>query len=322
MGFILIKRLRRMQSSPNCGGKRMSTRIVTWIRRAAILLALAAIGAVVLTIAIGHFASAPAPAIVGDSPPELGAEKVTIVSDSGATLAGWFAGGKRGAGAAVLLHGVRANRSSMVRRALMLKEAGIAALLIDFQAHGESAGARITFGHREGMDAHAAVAWLRQRLPAERIGAVGSSLGAAAALLGPGPLAVDALVIESTYADIESAIANRVRAYLGPILGDLFALPVAKLFQLVLPPFLGINPADLRPVDRIAGVAAPILVASGLHDDLATVAEANALYVRARPPKTLWMVEGAGHFDLEGFAPEEYRRHVLAFLVEHLGATR
>src|SRR5258705_6193195 len=119
----------------------------------------------------------------------------------------------------------------MVRRAVMLKEAGIAALLIDFQAHGESTGARITFGQLEGMDAHAAVAWLHRRLPAERIGAVGSSLGGAAALLGPGPLAVDALVIESTYADTESAIANRVRAHPWPSLGDPLALPVAKLVQ-------------------------------------------------------------------------------------------
>jgi fermentation-respiration switch protein FrsA (DUF1100 family) len=270
----------------------MIARTFEWTRLVAALFGIGAGGAVIVTIAIGHFASAPARATIGAPPSDLPAETVTFPSPSGATLAGWFVGGKRGTGAVVLLHGVRANRSSMVRRAVMLKEAGIAALLIDFQAHGESTGARITFGQFEGMDAHAAVAWLRQRLPTERIGAVGSSLGGAAALLGPGPLAVDELVIESTYADIEFAIANRVRAYLGSSLGDLLALPVAKLFQLVLPPFLGINPVSLRPVDRIAEVTAPILVASGLRDELATVAEANALYVRGAASENI--MDGGG----------------------------
>jgi uncharacterized protein len=129
-------------------------------------------------------------------------------------------------------------------------------------------------------------------------------------------------VIESTFADIDTAIANRVRAILGPALGDILASPVAKLFQLVLPPVLDIDPAALRPIDRIADVTAPILVASGLRDELASVAEAAALYAKARSAKTSWMVEGAGHFDLEGFAPGEYRRHVLGFLVEHLAARR
>src|SRR5205085_9494371 len=128
-----------------------------------LFLGLGLAGAVVVTIAIGHFASAPAPASIGNSPPELGAENVSIVSTSGAKLAGWFVAGKPGMGAVVLLHGVRANRWSMVQRGRMLKDVGIAVLLFDFQAHGESTGARITFGHREGMDAHAAVAWLRQR---------------------------------------------------------------------------------------------------------------------------------------------------------------
>ena len=298
----------------------MSPRKRFWVRFIAATIVIGTVGPVILTIAIGHFASAPARAVIGDAPPELGAENVRIVSSSGATLAGWFVAGRPEAGAVVLLHGVRANRWSMVRRTLMFKEAGIAVLLIDFQAHGESTGERITFGHREGMDAHAAVAWLRQRLPGERIGAVGSSLGGAAALLGPGPLAVDALVIESTFADIETAIVNRVRAIAGSTLGNFIALPVAKLFQNAVPLILDINPKVLRPIDRIAEVTAPILVASGLRDELASVAEARALFARARSPKSLWMVEGVGHFDLEGSAPDQYRQHVLAFLVEHLVA--
>ena len=82
-----------------------------------------------------------------------------------------------------MMHGVRANRMSMVERARILHASGFSVLLFDFQAHGESPGKRITFGYLEALDAEAAVAFVRQRLPGERIGAVGTSLGGAAALL-------------------------------------------------------------------------------------------------------------------------------------------
>jgi hypothetical protein len=35
-------------------------------------------------------------------------------------------------------------------------------------------------------------------------------------------------------------------------------------------------------------------------------------------PKLFWAVQGAGHVDLEAYAPADYRRIVLPFLVEHL----
>ena len=54
-------------------------------------------------------------------------------------------------------------------------------------------GRRITFGKLKALDAAAAVAFARDRAPGERVGALGISLGSAAALLRPAPLDVDAL---------------------------------------------------------------------------------------------------------------------------------
>jgi uncharacterized protein len=139
------------------------------------------------------------------------------------------------------MHGIHSNRLSMVRRARLLNAAGFSVLLFDFQAHGESTGARITFGHLEAEDAGSAVAFVRARLPNERIGAIGTSLGGAAALLGPHPLPVNALVLESVYSDIAPAITNRLRAVLGPSLGGIAAPTLEYLFELLLPPVLGVN---------------------------------------------------------------------------------
>ncbi|HKA73746.1 MAG TPA: alpha/beta fold hydrolase [Xanthobacteraceae bacterium] len=300
-----------------------SVQVVTSPVRLIISIALIAIvGLCAAVVAAGLFLSAPARAVVGDPPPDLAAEPVAIASSSGATLRGWFLAGRPGGGAVVLMHGVRGNRLAMVRRARLLEAAGFAVLLFDFQAHGESTGARITFGYREGLDAAAAVAFMRQRLPAERIGAVGSSLGAAAALLGPDPLPVEALVLESVYPDIGTAIANRIRSVLGRHLGTVTAPPLAFLFQVLLPPVLGVNPVDLRPIDRIGKATASLLVASGKQDNRTTIAETMALFARAPEPKTLWALDDAGHVDLEAHAPEEYRRHVLAFLADKLQQPR
>ncbi len=249
--------------------------------------------------------------MIGPPPDDLvGAELVTIASPSGSQLQGWYIAGRPGGGAVVLLHGVHSNRLSMVRRARLLKAAGFS-VLFDFQAHGESAGERITFGRLEGLDA-AAVAFVRVRAPGERVGAVGSSLGGAAAVLGPAPLAVDALVLESVYSEIGTAVANRIRVVLGPTIGAVVAPPTAWLFEIVLPPFLGVLPAELRPIDHMARITAPLMMAIGARDDRTTLAEATAMFARAPEPKTLWVVEGMGHYDLEGYAPDEYRARVLA----------
>jgi fermentation-respiration switch protein FrsA (DUF1100 family) len=269
-------------------------------------------------VGAGFYLSSPAPERIGAAPADLPAESVSFISGSGARLSGWFLAGRPGGGAVVLMHGVRGNRLTMLRRARILHSEGFAVLLFDFQAHGESPGRRITFGRLEGLDAAAAVTYVRQRLPTERVGAIGSSLGGASALLAPTPLAVDALVLESVYSDIGSAIANRIRVMLGPVVGAVAARPTAWLFEAVLPPFLGIRTADLRPIDHIANVTAPLLIVSGTLDDRTTMAETRAMFAQAPEPKALWAVEGAGHYDLEGHAPDAYRARVVAFLAERL----
>jgi fermentation-respiration switch protein FrsA (DUF1100 family) len=291
---------------------------LAWGARVTIAMLLGGVALLVASvIAVGLFLSAPARATIGTPPDDIHAEQVVIASASGATLRGWFVAGRPGGGAVVLMHGVQGNRLSMLPRARFLSAAGFSVLLFDFQAHGESTGDRITFGRREALDAHAAVAFIRRRLPDERIGAIGSSLGGAAALLGPGPLPVDALVLESVYSEIGTAIANRIRATL-PIVGGLAARPLAWLFERLLPPVIGVSPADLRPIDRIGDVTVPVLVAAGTRDDRTTIIEATAMFERAHEPKWLWPVEGAGHVDLEAYAPGEYRHRVLTFLTERL----
>ncbi|HLN22765.1 MAG TPA: alpha/beta fold hydrolase [Patescibacteria group bacterium] len=264
-------------------------------------------------MAVGLLLTAPAHTLIGPPPADLQARQVVIPSPSGALLQGWLVPGQPGKGAVALFHGVWRNRLSMLRRARLLKAVGFSVLLIDFQAAGESSGQRISFGHLEALDARAAVDFLRHELPGERVGVIGVSLGGAATLLGPTPLPVDALVVESVYPDIRNALNNRLRVVLGPV-GPIFT----PLFQMMLKPILGVSMDQLRPIKGMSRLPCPVLVASGTADNRTLLSEAQDMFTRAPEPKRFWAVNGAGHVDLEEYAPEDYRRVVLPFLRETL----
>lgn len=248
------------------------------------------------------------------SPPEdLGAQPVSILSASGSTIRGWLAHGRPGTGAVLLLHGIGASRLEMLGRARFLASAGYSVLLVDFRGHGDSSPARTTYGGLESRDARAAVEFLQTVLPGERIGVIGISMGGAAALLGPSPLHVHALVLESVYPTIEDAVRDRLRAWLGFIGRALTPLVLRSLF-----PRDGVSAADLRPVDHIREQPAPVFLLAGTADRYTTLQESRDLFAHAHEPKALWEVDGAAHEDLHAFCGAEYERRVGAFLAAHL----
>jgi fermentation-respiration switch protein FrsA (DUF1100 family) len=257
-----------------------------------------------------------APGAIGPAPAELGAVAVSFASGSGSELHGWFIPGRRGGGAVLLLHGVNANRLAMLPRARFLHALGYSVLLPDFRAHGESTGDHTTFGALESRDAYAAACLLHRLAPQERIGAIGVSLGGAATLLGPAPLPVDALVLESVYPTIDRAARNRLRTWLGPI-GPLLAPALVRSLE----PAVGVRRTELRPIDRIAEVKVPVLMLAGTADRYTPLDESKALFARVEAPKDFWAVPGAAHVDLYDYAPAAYRERISTFLAHSLAAS-
>lgn len=280
-------------------------------------LALAAFLVAALLMAVlwitGTVLSRPARSTVGEPPAALGAQSLRLQGDAGLSVAGWFVPGRAGAGAVLLMHGVRADRRSMLARALFLHRQGHAVLLIDLPAHGESAGEQITFGKNEAAGARLALDYLARRLPEERIGVIGVSLGAASlVLLNPRP-APAAVVLESMYPTINDAVADRLALHLGA-----WARRMSGLLLSQLPWRLGVSPEELRPIAHIGQLHSPLLVIAGALDRHTTLPETRALFAAAAEPKTLWIVEGAAHVDLHAFAPAAYEARVGAFLARQL----
>jgi len=283
---------------------------------------IAAIASLLLLAALVWFAlpvlvMGPAHAHVGNAPADLRAENVAFASDPEMVIRGWFIKGKPHGGAVLLLHGIHANRLMEIGRARFLHQAGYAVLAIDFRAHGESTGDRITFGYREAHDVAASIAYLRKRASGERIGVIGTSMGGAAFLLATPPLRVDAVVLEQVYPTVDLAFDNRMTSYLGPLGHALSRFALSALSKRT-----GLSPQNLRPIDHIAYLRAPLFLIGGGADRYTPPAESRAMFAAAEEPKTFWLVPGAGHVDLQRFTPVEYRRRILAFFDAKLRSNR
>jgi uncharacterized protein len=246
----------------------------------------------------------------------LTVENVAFHSRSGSTIRAWLARGARGGGAVLLLHGAGADRKSMSGRAIFLHAMGFTVLAPDFQANGESPGDHVTYGARESMDASAAMDFLHQTMPGERVGVIGVSMGGAATVLGDGPIAADAFVLESVYPTIRQALSDRLATWFGP-LGFAARWLTSPVID-VLAPEIGVTEDELRPIDRIGEVHAPLFVIAGTDDPYTPLVEAESLYAHARGTKTFWAVDGATHEDIHAYKPREYEKRVGSFLARYL----
>lgn len=85
-----------------------------------------------------------------------------------------------------------------------------------------------------------------------------------------------------------------------------------------LRPRLGFAANELRPIDGIDRVEAPLLLIAGTADRHTTRAESLRLFARAQLPKELWEVPGAEHVDFHQAARAEYEARVSGFLARAL----
>lgn len=279
------------------------------MRRALTIFAVFIFIVFALSFGAGVALSYPAKRSVGVPPVNSSLESVTI----NGSISGWFSPGKPGFGAVLLLHGVRSDRRQMLERSRFLQATGYSVLLIDLPAHGESHGERITFGYREAEGVRSALHFLNQTLPHERTAVIGVSLGAASLVLANCNPTPSAVVLESMYPTIDEAVADRLGLRLGALGAKLSPL---LLWQLPLQ--LGISPEQLRPIDHISELRAPVLIVAGTEDRHTLVEETKSIFAAAGEPKELWLVEGAAHVDLHAFNPQAYESRVSSFLSRYL----
>lgn len=250
---------------------------------------------------------------VGNCPQDLICENVEFKSESGATIKGWFLRGEKGKGAIVLMHGLRANRLDLIERIRFLRKDGFSVLAFDFQGSGESIGNQLTFGYLESRDAESAVKFIKEKLPEEKIGVLGISMGGAAFLLSKNMPQTDALILEMVYPTMQKAVENRLNLWFFHGADNL-----SPLLTWQFPLRLAVSVDDLRPIDKISNLKIPVMIIAGENDQHTTFEESKQLFDAANEPKEMWSVPRAEHQDLLKVAPADYEKRVLDFFHKNL----
>ena len=251
-------------------------------------------------------------------------EQVAFTAEDGTKLKGWLAfGGSEKA--VVVLHGYRCDRRGALREANMLFEAGMTVLLFDFRHSGESEGEFVSFGYYEKQDVSAAVGLLEalndgtdksRKAVINTIGLFGSSNGAATAILfaAENPGRVDALVVDSSFKSLDSAVSQSFTYFIG-----LPSFPFAPITVWVSELRTGLSRKDVMPEKSVAElIDTPILIIHGLEDEIISYKDSKAIYMKANQPKEMWLVPNAGHGEAFDIAGIEYRDRVVNFFTNNL----
>lgn len=256
-----------------------------------------------------EFAGAPAtPADIG-----LEYEDVRFTTDDGVTLSGWFVPAARETRTAVIvLHGFSGHRLPELAAFVPWLHGRHNVLQFDFRGHGESDPGHITLGWHERRDVAAAIRFLEGR-GLGPIALFGVSMGASTAIVSAPDLPVAAVVADAPFAELHHPVANRMRDVGYPLAGVGARVIVAGAA-------LRTRTRLRDPLHLVSRISPrPLLIISPAEDRLIDRRQSDLLYERAREPKELYRVAGAGHAEAYAIDPDAYRERVLAFLERHLG---
>jgi dipeptidyl aminopeptidase/acylaminoacyl peptidase len=242
--------------------------------------------------------------------------EVTLTSDDGVRLRGWYVPGAGRAGI-VLCHGFPMNREDVADFLPWLHAAGFHVLAFDFRALGESDGDLCTFGYREKQDVAAAVATLARQpgVDPRRIGAMGISMGGASTLLAAAETPeIRAVVADSAFARLDEMLEERFR-HIPPI----YRGALCSSVRLCAERWSGCSMREIAPVSVIREIAPrPILIIHGTADGLVPLRHARQLHAAAGDGIELWEVPDARHVGCHAAMGPAYERRVVRFFLDAL----
>jgi fermentation-respiration switch protein FrsA (DUF1100 family) len=217
-----------------------------------------------------------------------GFEDVTLTTDDGERIVGWYKPAEPGRATLLYFHGNGGSLLNRRDRAQLLTEGGRGLLLVSYRGYSGSTGTPTETGLR--TDARTAYDWLAARAPAEKIVLYGESLGSGVAVRLATERPVAGLILDAPFTSTADVAGHHY-----------WYLPVWLLRD------------QYRSIDRIHEVRAPLLVMHGNRDGVIPIALGERLFEAAPEPKRFLKLAGVDHvsaLEQGGLAP------VRAFLDE------
>jgi dipeptidyl aminopeptidase/acylaminoacyl peptidase len=216
---------------------------------------------------------------------------VSLPTANGKRLFGWFIPAAPAAPALVVMHGWGGNAEMMLPLAAPLHAAGYSLLLVDARCHGRSDADSFASLPRFAEDIEAALAWLagRPEVDPARLGIIGHSVGAGAALLvAAGQPTLRAVVSLAAFAHPAAMMRRWLAAKRIPY------WPLGAYVLGYVQRVIGHRFDDIAPCNTIARVRCPVLLIHGLEDSTVPVGEARQIHAgRAGDAVELLLVPGS-----------------------------
>jgi fermentation-respiration switch protein FrsA (DUF1100 family) len=200
-----------------------------------------------------------------------GFAEVKVPTEDGERLDGWWRPPAAGRGVVLFLHGTPGTVPNQVWRLSQLQQSGLGVLAIDWRGYGGSTGQPSEWGLR--ADARAGFDFIRAAAPQSGIAVFGESLGTGPAVALARDRPVAGILLNAPYASV-----RRLYELRGPVL-----------------PYRWLLTDQFDSEALISAVGVPVMILHGTADPAIPVSEARRLHAAAREPKTIIVVEGAGH---------------------------
>ena len=211
------------------------------------------------------------------------------IPGDGITLAGWyFANPRMKRCAVIMLHGFGGDRAEVLAPTPIFWNRGCDLLLYDSRGHGESSPSLLSYGVHERQDLRLAIGWLsrRTKLPDRRIGLIGWSYGAAAAIQGAAEVRDVAFVVA------DSSFSS---------LGDIARVQADNQFgawaRVFVPGALfvagrrgGFAASDAAPATVIRDVRAPVFLIHSQQDGFTPASQSRLIYAHSDHSRTRLLI--------------------------------
>ena len=238
---------------------------------------------------------------IGMTPDKIGLafEDVSIDTDDGIRLSGWFIPHESGENVILFCHGNAGNISHRLDSIRIFHELGLSTFIFDYRGYGRSTGKPSERG--TGKDTEAAWRYLVEErgIDPERIIIFGRSLGGAIAAQLAMKHTPKAFILESSFTSVAD-----IGAQLYPW------LPVRLLSRF-----------DYPTIAFVKDIACPVLVVHSSGDDLIPFNHGRELFEAAPEPKEFLEIRGSHN---EGFlvTGQPYKDGLRSFLTRYVNEAR
>ena len=247
---------------------------------------------------------------------QMAFEDVTVTTEDGLKLAGWFIPGVDHA-TVMLVHGYKDSRGSMLGVADVLHRHGYSVLVASLRGHDINDGELISFGYYETRDLEAWYQLLDHRADVDdaRIGLFGASMGGSIALryTAQNPR-VRTVIADCAFSSIEDTAATSIRFFTG-----LPPFPFAPAIVFWAERQFGGRASDLAATKTIHQISPrPVFLLQGGADVVVSPESGRKLFEAAGDPKEMWWEPDVGHAQFLKQKPVEFEKRVTGFLDKNL----